>query len=222
MLFYLALTVYIFSVVGALVVFITVKKPGRQLIVAAVAIHLFLFIVFLINRIIVSPYSDYYLSFTVFLSSGILLFALSLRISGSLLLRFYFGLFALTIPVFLISPSAVLRFSITGKLYSDSNEKIEIRENLILEPQTTFGILDKNNYLYKAVRIKGMFHQTLKRDIQTAGKIDSIKILNWEAENSVLLRAYFRKETYVSDEQDSIDIDVPLKITRKNQIERRL
>ena len=75
---------------------------------------------------------------------------------------------------------------------------------------------------YKLILKRGIFHETIQRDISFGGKLDSVNILDFDKGKSLLLRGYTSKNTYVSAEIDSAEVMILLKVTKQGDVEYHL
>jgi len=220
MLITVAIISYILSLVIALVLVLVSKKinPGWFRMVGGIHIVLGVFFLFTL----IAYKGDVNLAFLFFFCSGIVTSGLAFGMNKAIPFRIYFGLFAASIAVFILSPSTVLNFLIAPNL-ARSNEKIfPVQGNYFLEMQSTYRTDSASSIQYKLIRKAGLFHQTVSRNINFNGKLDSIKVLSVEAGIAAEVRGYVSRKTFVSDETDSTDVTVNLNPTNKDVIERRL
>ena len=75
---------------------------------------------------------------------------------------------------------------------------------------------------YKLILKKGIFHQTVYRDLSFGGKLDSVKVIQFEQGEFLTIRGYTSQNTYVSTEVDSLDVQVPLASKKSGTIEYHL
>ena len=75
---------------------------------------------------------------------------------------------------------------------------------------------------YKLIRKHGLFYETIQRDVLFNGKLDSIKVLQFVSGDKVMIRGYSAQVTFVSNELDSMDVEVKLVKQKHNQLERKL
>jgi len=221
MVFYLAIVLYITSVITALVLMITGKRmsPGRFLLLAG--IHLcFIGLYFLTNQQ-EGPEPHFSYSFLLFICSGTALSGLVWRITVPRMLKVYFSIFVLSFPLFLFSPSMLVNFLLTTK-YSDTLGKTFcVKDRLYLEQQQAWRDL-KGMTPYKLVERRGIFRKTIVRDLDFGGRIDSARTLSFIADSLAEVRGYRIRETYVSTQTDSIDLTIDLRPKTNARIERRL
>ena len=224
MVFYLSIVLYISSVIGALVLMILGKQMDRRKFILLASVHGFLFLIFLASLLFkkeVPGQPNLNFFFLLFICSGVWLTGQVWRIANPLPLRIYFSIYSITFPLFLFSPSMLVNFLLTTKYTETLGKTFQVKDNYFLEQQNSWS--DKSGKLkYKLVVKKGVFTQTLARDIDFNGSIDSIKTLAFDPNKVAAIRGYRMKETYVSTTLDSIDFTVELKKRKANQIERRL
>ena len=201
---------------------ITGREMRRDKFLLLVSFHivfLFAFIASLLLRkndgTIVNNYF-----FLAFICSGLLLSGLAWRSKAPILLRCYFSIFMLTIPLFLISPSTLLNFLLTMHFSGANGPVYKLNNKYLVETQSSSRTID-NNPLYKLTLKKGFFHQTIQRDIAFGGKLDSVIVLEIENE-TMLLRGFTSRVSYVSTEIDSMDVKVLLKKVKYGDVEYRL
>lgn len=224
MVFYLSIVLYISSVIGALVLMILGKNMDRQKFFLLAGVHGFLLLVFLASLVLKTDNGEQQslnFFFLLFICSGVWLTGQVWRIHTPLPLRIYFSLYAITFPLFLFSPSMLVNFLLTTHYTETLGKTFQVKDNYYLEQQNSWSD-NSGKMKYKLVVKKGIFTQTLSRDIDFKGSIDSCKTITFDIDSSAVLRGYRLVETYVSTSLDSIDVTVPLKQRKLNQIERRL
>jgi hypothetical protein len=183
-------------------------------------IHIVLGVFFLFTRIIYKE--DVNIAFLAFFCSGIIAGGIAFGIRAVMPLRIYFGLFCASILVFIVSPSTLLNFLLHPGFSGSGDKKIPVRNNYFFEVQNSLSVDSANTVQYKLVRKMGMFHRTISRNIDFNGKLDSIRVLNFEDGIAAEVRGYSSRKTFVSDEVDSVDVHINLNPTNKDVIERRL
>ena len=104
---------------------------------------------------------------------------------------------------------------------SSSGPSFHLIDHYYLETQNTSRNQDDKPH-YKVILKRGIFHQTLQRDIIFDTKIDSLKVLKVDSGKSMLLRGYSSKTTYVSSEVDSADVMIFLKVVKQGDVEYHL
>ena len=226
MYFYLAIILFISSVVGGIISLFVLKNISRTKILIGCAVHFILILIYLFSRFATThkdlDSSDYSITFLLTVCSGIILCGMVFQAKVSVLFKVYFSLFVLTLPMFFFSPSRLVNFLLTTK-YADTTGRIfPIEGNYFLEEQSAFIKNDSIAPTYKLIKKQGMFHQTIQRNVSFAGRLDSIQVLEFDTGEKVLVRGYSGHITFVSATIDSIDVTIKLVKDSKNQIERRL
>jgi hypothetical protein len=223
--FYLAIILYITSIVCGVILMFAVKNISRTKFSGFAFLHLVLIILFIVSTQLKKeapgqlPVKNLFFLFVI--CSGIILFGLSWQSRVSIILKIYFSLFSLTLFLFLFSPSRMINFLLTARYADTLGKIIPLKENYFLEEQTS-SMNGDSIPSYKLIRKHGMFHETIVRDIRFNGNLDSIHILEFIRGEHVIIRGYSNKTTFVSSEIDSVDVDVKLVKENKNQIERKL
>jgi hypothetical protein len=221
MLLYAAIIGYILSNIIALALLFTGKKLSPAVFRMLASVHLLFGVFFIFNLVTNKAESPKYVSFLVFFCSGIITGGLALGTRTNLILKIYFGLFCLSIFVFILSPSLLLNFLLTAS-FNRHKDMMLVRENYFLERQTSAFSSDSSGIKYKLIEKNGMFHKTIARDLDFKGKIDSMKVLSYDERKSVLIRGYAGSASFVEDKIDSTDIRIELIPARKDVIERKL
>jgi len=222
MLFYLALILFISSLVVGIILMMAVKDFKTNRFYLSAAVHGFILLFFLLSLLMTrSSGSNTNFLFTLFLCSGIILSGLSWRSNVKLPWKIYFSLFALTVPMFIFSPSMLMNFLLTGK-YSGSTGKIfHLKDNYFLEEQSMF-MKTRGESRYKIIRKNGLYHHVVARDLTVKSIPDSVRVLDWNLEESVQIRVYTSKVNLVEAVIDSTDFTVPMKVRKQNDIEWHL
>ena len=209
---YITIIIYILSLIIGLFLMAVVKtiSKGKFLLVASV--HLFLLLIFIVAKTsstatTTESASNY--TFLFFICSGVMLAGLAWRSNILLPFKIYFSLFALTIVLFIFSPSRLMVFLLSGK-YSDTLGKtFPVGENYFLEQQNTSPGLQH----FKLICKHGMFHETIQRDIVFKGSLDSIRVLEFipkEKVGDLLCEAEAIQNNWVSKGYKMIN-GVPIK-----------
>lgn len=202
-LFILAFACYLLSLALALAgTFLTHIIP-RIFINFSIVIHFLLLAAFIINfryvgSIVHPAYANYiFLSFFCF---GIITAGMIMRNKYPVFIKVYFILFLISLPLFIISPSRLLGFIVTGDINALHRERIHVSGNYFLVAQTDHRNNVKQLLPYKLTREMGMFHRTLQRDILLPETCDSVRIID-------RTKDYIRIRVYYSDDhvKDSID-----------------
>lgn len=223
MIFYLSLFLFILSLIIGLVLMIAGKDMRRDKFMLLASIHIIFLFAFIASLLLrkndgVFVYNYF---FTTFICSGIILSGLSWRSRSPVILRLYFTIFALAIPLFLFSPSMLLNFLLTMNFSSSNGPSFHLDDRYFLETQSTSWKQDDKPH-YKVILKHGLYHQTIQRDIVFGGKLDSVKVLKEDQGKSMLLRGYSGKTTFVSSEVDSADVMIFLKVVKQGDVEYHL
>lgn len=141
--------------------------------------------------------------------------------STNLFLKIYFGIYCLSVFVFIVSPSSLLNFLLTAN-FATHADMIPVRGNYFIERQTSTFSQDPTEIGYKLIEKKGMFHRTIARDLNFNGKIDSLKIVSFDEFKTAVVRGYTGRKNFVEDKIDSVDVTINLNPTRKDEIQRKL
>ena len=75
---------------------------------------------------------------------------------------------------------------------------------------------------YKLIQKKGIFHATIQRDLVFNGKLDSIKVLDFDKSSKGLIRGYTSIKTFVSTQIDSLDVEITLTKKSADGVEYKL
>jgi hypothetical protein len=224
MTFYLSIIAYISSVIAALVLMITGKTMAAGKFRWMAGVHLFCGIVFILSILLTGKgpsveHPNFF--FLLFICTGTCLSALAWRTRITKAEKSYFSLFIVTFPLFLFSPSMLVNFLLTTRYTDSIGKKFPLQGAYALEKQNSWTE-HGSEHLYKVVLQRGIFHQTIARDVDFGGEIDSVKVVRFDINDSVRIRAYIIKESYVDTQMDSFEVTVPMKTAKRNLIERRL
>lgn len=144
------------------------------------------------------------------LLSGLVLAGLSHHAAVPLYQKLYFGLFFLSVPVFVLSPSRFGGFLETGRLHNSSRDKFHLYQNVYLEAQRVTGNAPPGPPLYKVIREFGLFHKTLRRNIALPVLPDSVRCLAPGDDAQLRLRLYRKPGHSGGTDADSADLTVSL------------
>jgi hypothetical protein len=221
--FYSGLFIFIASVIAGLALMVGGKGMRRDKFMLLASIHLILLFAFIASLLLKNKDSvvEYNYFFTAFICSGLILSGLAWRSHAPKPMKIYFSVFALTLPLFLLSPSVLLNFLLSMNLSSTNGPSFHLDGQYYLETQSSSRSQDTFPH-YKVILKKGIFHQTIQRDIVFGGKIDSIKVLEKDEGKSLRIRGYTSLVTYVSSDVDSVDQTINLKVVRKGDVEYHL
>jgi hypothetical protein len=106
------------------------------------------------------------------------------------LMRFYFGLFLLSVPVFLYSPSLLFYF-VSGNI-NEYKSPIEfyLAENLYAVEQQSMLASDQSQIEFKIIRKFGIYNKTLSRNINFGKHVVKINLLSLN-DDSISIRGYY-------------------------------
>lgn len=228
MLPYLSLALYIISLVASLILMLTAKgrksvNSGRGLrwFKLAATIHVLFFLLFCLQRLMNANPNPAYLfsnlSFLLFFCTGTALCGWAMRTSIPLFIKIYFFLFDASLVLFILMPFQFSGFLLSGS-FSQSNEiKYPVNDH--------FYITEQGNVaghaiapLYRVVKHRGMFNQTVQYNLSFGGVLDSIHVLNIVNDKSAMIRGFYKKD----NSPDSTDLEIKLKQQPKNEIQRKI
>lgn len=168
---------------------------------AAIALHIIFIALYLIYR---NPAHEErtIMLFAAIICSGIIPFTLIFRRSFPLILKIYFGVFMLSLPLFIIAPSKMLTILSMGYLNTENAHEMLLEKNYYLLKEQ--GLIKQNNNeaTFKVVKRIGIFNKTLARNIFIGFMPDSAKILFLDEKSEIRLRAYRHNKIEI----DSLDI----------------
>lgn len=219
--FYIAIIAFITSVIAGLILMIIAKNPSKEKFMLLASLHGILFLAYIASLILRKDPNAFNYFFMIYVCSGIVLSGLVWRTEVAKGIKYYFSLFIVTIGMFLLSPSMLVNFLLTTKYSSASGESFLVQENFYIERQNTTMKADDMPY-YKLIRKRGIFHSTIQRDITFNGKLDSIKVLDFNKQEHGLIRGYTSKKTYVSTSSDSLDVEIIFKKKSVDGVEYKL
>ncbi len=219
--FYIAIIFFITAVVSGVISMIVGKNISKQKFILFAAIHGMLLFAFIASLILRKDPTAYNYFFLIYICSGIVLSGIAWRSSIFIGLRIYFSLFAITIAMFILSPSRLVNFLLTTKYIETLGETFHVTENYFLERQNSSMHAD-DMPRYKLIRKRGIFHSSLQRDLNFNGKLDSIKVLEFDKSSLGLIRGYTSTKTFVSAQVDSADVEITLKKKTIDGLEYKL
>ncbi len=222
MAFYLGLFTFIISVVVGLIVLIAGKGLKNEKFLLLVSIHIILLLAALASFAIKkheSGSANFF--FMLFICSGLILSGLVWRSSVSKYFRYYFSVFVATIPLFLISPSILMNFLLTASLTGTNEPLMHLEGRYFLEKQN-ISRNKKDGECYKLILKKGMFHQTIQRDITFGNKLDSAKVIESIEGQYMVVRGFTSVVTHVSSDIDSSDQTLSLLNKKAGAIEYKV
>lgn len=202
LLFPVLIITYILSLVLCIVSASVSKKINIKTIYLIIAIHLILIFTTLLFYFIGSKINAA-VFFAFYFCSGIILFGMVSRKIFPLSAKIYFGIFVLSFPVFLFSPSMVLSVISLGELKKDLNSKLPLGKSFFLEKQQSMFTDSSTVLHYKVIKRIGYFNKTIARDLYfSASAVDSAKLIEMQEGKGVLVRGYFLN----GEAKDSADV----------------
>jgi len=207
------LIAYVLSLVISLVLTLSVHGRNGTLRVLAAA-HAVLWTATAVAWLVASPAATY-----LFLSavcSGVAASGWMIRSRRAFALRLYFGLYLLTLPLFLYSPSMTVRL-LSAQWNTSLPGRFDLGNGMLLEPQAALIARKGQPVRYKVIRDYGLFYRTLERDIDFGHPLDSIRVIRYAADTLLVLRGYFSAPSPDSAEavSDLVPDDAQEGITRR-------
>ncbi|CAN5603108.1 hypothetical protein BH11BAC2_BH11BAC2_15150 [soil metagenome] len=178
---------YILSLAGSLLLAIASKKISGKRFYYFAILHIILIIAAVLFTLSnVSGLAKNYLTLAG-MCSGVLLSGWAIRNEEiRILVRWYFGLYLLTVLLFLYSPS-MLFYGLSGNGGNYQRDKeILVEKNYYLATQSQFVQLNTGSEQYKLIQKLGVFNKTIARDIDLGGKVDSVKVIIFTSDTIVL------------------------------------
>lgn len=202
LLFPVLIIMYILSLVLCIVSASVTKKINYKVIQLIIVVHFILIFASLLFYFIGSRINAS-VFFAFYFCSGIILFGMVSRRAFHLPSKIYFGIFILSFPVFVFSPSMVLSLISFGELKKDLNSKFSLGNSFFLEKQQSMFANNNSELSYKVIKRIGYFNKTIARDLYfSASAIDSAKLIEIQEGKGVLVRGYF----YNGKAKDSADV----------------
>jgi len=228
MLPYLALALYIISLITSLILMLTAKgKEGANVhrkvrgFKIAVAIHFLLLLLFMSRHLLSSTSAGFLnLSFLLYFCTGAALCGWAMRTTVPWLLKIYFLLFDASIVLFLIMPFNFSVFVLTADFKKSDEVKIPVNEHYYIMQQGT--VMQQSGYpIYRVVKHHGMFNQTVQYNLNFGGVLDSVHIISIINDKSANIRAYL-KNPAKPNSADSSDVEIKLQHEAKDEIQRQI
>jgi hypothetical protein len=215
-----SLSLYILSVVAALVLAVTSKGSGQRRIKPLLIAHLLVFTIFFVLYLSAAAAIYIQSAFLLFFCSGIWIAGVVIRSSERIFLKIYSALFLFSVLIFLVSPSRTVRF-ITFNWQPSASSKMKLSGNYFLEEEQLLLARPDSLVTYKITRQFGIFHKTLARNISFGTRVDSLSVLHFQPDSAVQLRAYYIKKSDIFESCDSIDISVPFDALKNTIVQKR-
>jgi len=219
--FYIAIICFLVSVSIGLLLLAAGQKISRQILSMLGLLHVMVLFAFLASLVLSKGGDAPNYFFLAFICSGVLISGPFARSAFPIYVRIYFGLFALTLPLFLFSPSMLVHFLLTMSYSSSFGPKFQLVGKYYLEAQNVIKE-DETKPLYKLMLKRGLYKQTIERDIRFSGKLDSVKVLEVNGAHSMRIRGYSSENTYVSSTIDSLDVEVSLRKQKYGDVEYKI
>ncbi len=212
-LFISTLFFYLLSVVGCLLLFLFSRNIPSGTSRSIVITHFIIGIGFLAFYLLKLNVPSWV--YLIFWCTGVLMAGDVARKSFHKLIKAYFLLFLLTIPVFVVSPSRIISL-VAGKGFGNPGEgRFRIVDNLYLV-RTSDPVDSLGKYRYKFIKEMGFFHKTIARGIPAPENIDSISLINKPGnENGQKLFIYHKMSV------DTIHLERFRIVPNRNQITRK-
>lgn len=231
MLPYLALALYIVSLIASLILMLTAKSRqaaqsvhGLRWFKAAVVIHLFLLLLFFIGHVLIPHQTSasllLNLSFLFYFCTGTALCGWAMRTKIPVYIKIYFALFDASLLLFLLMPFNFSIFLLSGGFNESTETKFPVNDHYYIMEQGS--VMKQTEYpIYRVVKHNGMFNQTVQYNLNVGGVLDSIRVLTIVNDKSAIIRAYIRKVgNYYSI--DSTDVEIKFKRESKDEIQRQI
>ncbi|MGI8892094.1 MAG: hypothetical protein ACR2GN_01405 [Bacteroidia bacterium] len=207
----ISISLYIISIIAALILGITGKKfPSKFLTIFSYAHISFAIAIIILSLLTYQNTLSHYL-ILLFFCSGLIFSGIIIRKLNNKLFRLYFAFFPLTLILFIHSPTRFFKTVYTGDFSNLKSNPIALSNNYFLEKQDLFGETE-NGFNYKIYRKKGIISETVA-GIFTEEEVDSVQVLLIEPQDTLVMRLY-------NAFKESTDIAVSLKSEKRNKIVR--
>jgi len=199
-----ALIFFILSVVAALVLMIISARIITLSIRIIIISHFVLLILTLLFFLFPSASGTgiYHWTFLLSVCCAIIVSGFLLLKKYHLAITGYFVIYLFTIPVFVYSPSLLVRLITLHYHSNESPGQFRIIENVFLEKQRPL-FSTESEVQFKLVRKYGIFYKTLERDLATGIIPDSVKALTYFPDSLLTIRIYFSNKL---NEPDSLEL----------------
>ena len=206
-LFILAITCYLISLVATLTGSFFFKLIPSKIITLLIVFHFLVLAAWLILNFTTDNVTDSKTGNLFFLAAfclGIIVSGIILRSGFPVYLKIYFSLFLLSVPVFVVSPSRVLGFIVSGNFNTVNPKRFHVSENYFFIEQQSAGTENNDTLYYKLVREMGMFHSTLARNVALPTGTDSVKKMGSMDSDDLKFLVYFHNDS----KSDSFELQV--------------
>ena len=138
------------------------EKIPRVVMMTFILIHFFSLTVSIAMSLVQQFSLQRSLLFAVAFCSGILIFGIISRKDFQLLFKIYFGIYILSVPVFVFSPSTLISIISMGELHKNHDNKIDLGDGLFLEQQQAMiNKASSKDLTYKVIKRLGYFNKTI-------------------------------------------------------------
>ncbi len=195
MLLVLSVTLFVISMIAALIMLIIGKNINTRVLLGLTSIH---FIFLLIS---IWSYSDVkaaaheltssHVILLLTLCSGFILFGAWLRQKKYPFFKFYFGLYLISLIFFIRSPGRFFAFIYTGDKAELKEQSIQISGPYYLSKQNNTS--STTSSIYKVYIKKGLLTYTLRSGLEIPGELKGISQVNDDAD-SLHFYAVFEKD----------------------------
>jgi hypothetical protein len=194
----------VLSFVASLILLIISPKLPLYAAHIVITIHVLLAIGMLTKIIVMKQQTTPTLAlwFSIFICTGIIGFALTIRKKINGMIKAYFSIFILSFPVFLIAPSRMFTIMSLGLLSIENANEVALKDNHFLVREQGMLKHDDANATYKVVKRMGMFNKTIARNIYLGFSPDSARLLFLNEKTELRLRAFGKTMSGI----DSLDV----------------
>ncbi len=231
MLPYLALALYIISLITSLILMLTAKSKSAtnrpsalRWFKFATFIHLLFLLLFCFRHFAATAGMHasllLNLSFLFYFCSGTALCGWALRTKIPALIKIYFALFDASIILFVLMPFNFSVFLLSAGFSESTEIKFPVNDHYYIMEQGT-AMKQSAHPIYRVVRHHGMFNQTVQYNLNFGGALDSIHVLSIINDKSARIRAYIKNATQ-QNRVDSADVDIKLKHEAKDEIQQQI
>jgi hypothetical protein len=180
------------SLVASLLIGIASKRFSPTAIRIPILIHFLLLITSLLLYFLDVPLHHSCMLITF--CSGLLISVWTLRKKEhSLPIKIYFGIFLLSIILFISSPGKLF-YLISGNIHQyKAEKKIELQDNYFLIEQRSMFTVPSDSTPYKIVKQSGFYKKTLLRDILLEDEIDKGRMI-LATEDTIVVEFSFKSK----------------------------
>jgi hypothetical protein len=188
----LSICLYLMSLVASLLIGIASKRFSPTAIRIPILFHFLLLITSLLLYFLDVPLHHSFMLITF--CSGLLISVWTLRKKEhSLPIKIYFGIFLLSIILFISSPGKLF-YLISGNIHQyKAEKKIELQDNYFLIEQRSMFTVPSDSTPYKIVKQSGFYKKTLLRDILLEDEIDKGRMI-LATEDTIVVEFSFKSK----------------------------